>query len=455
MGGDAADLTGELCAYVAGFPASRVPPDVVERAKLHVLDTIGAMLSGSVLEPGRLIIDFVRQQGGVPAATVLASRVRTNAVQAALANGTMAHADETDDVHHSAQTHPGAAVVPAALALAEAEHRSGGDLVTAVVIGYDVICRVSRALDRPWMYERGLNFRSISAGFGSAAAASRTLGLSEQQTRFAMAFSATQVSGLHTWRQDPRHVDKAVCLAGLPARNGVTAALWAREGFTATSRVFDGPDNLFQAFCEQPHPEELTRGLGTDFEILGTGIKKYPGGQPVQATLEAYFTLVGQYGLKEPDIRQIVVRLPESEADTVNDRMMPDINCQYLLAVAMLDGAVGFAAAHDFERMLAADVLALKERVRVVADAELTARHPAVRAAIVEVTTSDGRCLRQMVDRTPGGPRNPLTREEIEAKFLSLSAPVLGNRRAQNVVEQVRDLERLPDVAGLARLMRA
>lgn len=447
------DLTGELSVYIAGAK-EELPQSVMDRAKLHILDTIGAALSGSLLEPGRLIIEFVRQQGGFPEASVMASTVQTSAIQAALANGTMAHADETDDVHLSAQTHPGAAVVPAALAVAESQHRSGSDLITAVVLGYDVICRTSRALDRPWMSERGLNFRSISAGFGATAAASRLLGLGEEQTRYALAFAATQVSGLHTWRQDPQHVDKALCLAGVPARNAVTAALWAKAGFTATSAVFDGPDSIFKAFCEQPRPSELTHELGARYEILGTGIKKYPVGQPVQAALEGYFSLIGEHGLTGRDIREVVVRLQDSEANTVNDRLMPDINCQYLLAVAMLDGAINFQNAHDFERMHATDVLEMKRRVRLLADAELSKQHPTIRSAIVEVTTWDGRHFRTLMDRVPGAPYSPLTVEEIEAKFLSLSIPVLGESRAQGVIERVRQLEDLPDMAELGTLLR-
>ncbi len=378
------DLTGRISAYIAGEQAGQVPQAVLGRAKLHILDTIGAMLSGSLLKPGRLIIEFARTQGGITETSVVASGVRTSAVQAALANATMAHADETDDAHFPTITHPGSVVVPAALAVAEREHRRGKDLITAVVLGYDIMCRTSKALDRTWMSERGIHSGAICGGFGAAAAASRLLGLSEKQVRYALAFAGTQASGLYTWRQDPEHIDKALCFSGVPARNGVTAALWAQAGLTATSAIFDGPDNLLKAFSEQAHPNELTQELGDRYEILDTSIKKYPGGQPIQATLEGYFRLVREHGLKAQDIRQIMVGLPGSQAHTVNDRLMPDVNCQYLLAVAMLDNSIDFQSAHDFERMHAADVLEMKKRVQLRVDAELTKNFPAVRAAIVE-----------------------------------------------------------------------
>jgi len=449
-----ADITGRLSDYIVGEEPERVPQHVRQRAQLHILDTIGAMLSGSLLKVGRVAIEFARSQGGRPESSVVASDVKTNAVQAALANGMLAHADETDDAHFSTVTHPGSVVVPAALAVGEREHRSGKELITAVILGYDIMCRTNKGLDRDWMSQRGLHPGSICAGFGAVAVAARLLRLPAIQTRYALAFTGTQASGLNTWRQDPEHIDKALCYSGIPARNGVTAALWAQAGFTATSAIFEGPDNLFRAFCNEAQPMELIQDLGSRYEILDTSIKKYPAGQPVQATLEGYFRLVKEHGLKAEDIREILVRLPASQARTVNDRLMPDVNCQYLLAVAMLDGAIDFANAHDFERMRAADVLEMKKRVRLAADPELTRKHPAVRAAIVELTTSDGRHFETLVDPLPGAPYNPLPAGEVERKFLSLSAPTLGEKRAETALERLRELENLFDVATLLDSLR-
>ncbi len=412
------------------------------------------MISGSLLKPGKLIIDFIRSQGGLPEASVAATNMRTNVILAALGNATLAHADETDDAHFPTVTHPGSVIVPATFALAERDHHRGKEVISAVVLGYDIMCRVSRALDRNWMSERGLHTGSISGGFGAAAAASYLLGLSEKEIRFAMAFVGSQASGLNTWRQDPEHVDKALIFSGIPARNGLTAALWAKGGFTATSAIFEGPDNLFKAFCEQPRPEELSKELGTRFELLETSIKKYPGGQPMQATLEGYFKLVRDHAIQTESIQKILVRLPESQARTVNDRMMPDVNCQYLLAVAMLDGKVDFQSSHDFARMRDPKLLELKKRVYLQADPELTKKHPAVRSAVVEITTQDGHQYETLVDRLPGAPYNPFSPKEIEEKFLLLSEPVLGKSQCGSLVERVLGLEKENDVASVTGLLR-
>ncbi|HWP57940.1 MAG TPA: MmgE/PrpD family protein [Candidatus Acidoferrales bacterium] len=445
------NLTEKLAAYIAGERPRQLPQSIVERAKTHILDTLGAMISGSTLKPGRVAIEFVRAQAGPPEATVVATGIKTGAILAALANAMTAHADETDDAHFPTVTHPGSVILPSALAIAEREHRSGHELITAVVLGYDVMCRLNKALGREWMSERGIHAGSISSVFGAAAAAGRLLGLNAEQVRYALALAGTQASGINTWRQDPEHIDKAFCYAGAPARNGVSAALMVRAGFTATPTVFDGEENLFRAFSERPRPEELLQELGARFEISDTSIKKYPAGQPMQATLSGYFSLVNEHGLDGLEqVQKIVVRLPDTQARTINDRHMPDVNCQYLLAVAMLDGKVDFQNAHDFARMRDPKVLELKKRVEIRADAELTGKFPAVRSAIVEIFTTDGRRFETLVERVPGAPYNPLPPAEVEEKFLSLSAPVLGESRAQAVAQSVRELEKIADVAALA-----
>src|SRR6266545_4139014 len=185
-------LTEQLSEYIAGASAEQLPALVVERARIHILDAIGAIISGSLLKPGRLIIDFVRAQGGGPEASVIATNLKTSAIYAALANGVMAHADETDDTHFPTVTHPGSVVVPTAIAIGEKKRLSGKDLLASVVLGYDVMCRVSKALDRKWMQERCIHAGSICAGFGAAATAARLLRLPDKQVAYALAFAGTQ-----------------------------------------------------------------------------------------------------------------------------------------------------------------------------------------------------------------------------------------------------------------------
>ena len=444
------NITETLSNYIVSDRAAQLPQAVVERAKIHLLDTLGAMISGSTLKPGTVAIEFVRGQGGPAQATVVATNLRTSAILAALANAMTAHADETDDAHFPTVTHPGSVILPAALAAAELRRRSGRELINAYVLGYDVMCRINKAFDRNWMGQRGLHAGSLCAVFGVAAAASRLLGLNAQQARHALALAGTQASGINTWRQDPEHIDKALCFSGASARNGVSAALMAEAGFTGTATVFEGEENFFKAFSDHAHPEETIKELGSRYELLDTSIKKYPAGQPMQATLEGYFRLVRENRLDGRQIRKITVRLPETQARTINDRHMPDVNCQYMLAAAMIDGKIDFQNSHDFARMHDPAVLERKKCVEIVADAELTKIFPAVRPAIVEINMIDGGHFKILIDRVPGAPYNPLSAAEVEEKFLLLSVPVLGEARSKAIVESARGLENLTDLAGLA-----
>jgi 2-methylcitrate dehydratase PrpD len=444
------NITEALCNYIVGDRAARLPAPVVERAKIHILDTLGAMISGSQLKPGQVAVEFVRGQGAPRDAAVVATDLRTSPILAALANAMTAHADETDDAHFPTVTHPGSVILPAALAIAETRRRSGTELINAVVLGYDVMCRINKSFDRHWMGQRSLHAGSLCAVFGAAAAASRLLGANALQTRHALALAGSQASGINTWRQDPEHIDKALCFSGAPARNGVTAALMAEAGFTGTASVFEGEENFFKAITDNANPEETIKDLGERYELLDTSIKKYPAGQPIQATLEGYFRLVKEHKIDGKQIEKIVVRLPDTQARTINDRHMPDVNCQYMLAVAMIDGKIDFQNSHDFERMHDPQVLEYKKRVEIVADAELTKIFPAVRSAIVEITTRSGGPFKILLDRMPGAPYNPLTQGEVEEKFNLLSVPVLGSQRSEAIVDAARNLEALTDVGQLA-----
>lgn len=448
-------VTGAVCSFISSLKAEAIPPVVLDRAALHLLDTIGAIISGASLKPGRVITDFVRAEGSRGESTVLAGSLRTSPALAALGNGTMAHADETDDAHFSALIHPGACIVPAVLAVGESRHASGRDVVTAVVVGYDVMARLSKAIDGPHMKRRGFNGSGLCGSLGAAAAVANLLGLPETASRYALALAATQASGLAIWRLDHEHVQKALSFGGFPARNGVTAALMAAGGFTAPSDVFDGEYNFLGTFSRAPAPEQLTGDLGTRFELMGTSIKKYPAGQPLQATLDALLRIVGDERLTADHLADLTVRLPESAADTVNARSMADVNAQFLIAVALLDGGVDFPSSHDDARMESPEVRSLMSRIRLVADPELTRAWPARRMATVELRTMDGRTFSHTSETSPGSPENPLSADEVAAKFVGLVEGTMGRGSALRASEALLDVLHSADISEPIRLLGA
>jgi 2-methylcitrate dehydratase PrpD len=385
---------------------------------------------------------------------VIGSRILTTAVNAALANGMLAHADETDDSHAPSLTHPGCGIVPAALAMAERQHRSGTALLGAVALGYDVGCRLTQSLDAYQFREDGHSTHSFGPMFGAAAAAGALAGLREHQVRHLLSYAAQQASGISCWMRDTDHVEKAFDFGGMPARNGVAAATMVAAGFTGVEDVFAGERNFFIAYGRSPDPEMLISGLGTTYEIMNTNIKRWSVGSPIQAPLDSLLALIEQEHIGADDVEKLVVRVARQGANTVDDRNMPDICLQHMCAVMLLDGTVTFKSAHDQKRMRDRKVLELRRRIELRADDVLTRAMPS-REGIVEIRLRDGREFKHHTKAVRGTADNPMTRGEVDTKAYDLMAPVIGKKRARRLCDAVWSLEQLRDVCALRPLLRA
>ena len=447
-------VMGRLSAYIAAALRRQLPPAVVEKTKHHILDTIAAMISGSRLAPGKKAIAYVRTLGGVKEAGVIGSNIITTAVNAALANGMLAHGDETDDSHAPSLTHPGCGIVPAALAMAERERRNGAALLRAVALGYDVGCRLTLSLDPYQFREDGHSTHSFGPMFGAAAAAGALAGLRERQVRHLLSFTAQQASGISCWMRDGEHVEKAFDFGGMPARNGVAAATMVASGFTGVDDVFSGERSFFVAYGRKPDPAVLVHDLGAIYEIMNTNIKRWSVGSPIQAPLDSLRDLIREHQIKAQDVEKVVVRVAHQGANTVDNRDMPDICMQHICAVMLIDGTVTFASSHDDKRMRDRAVLALRSRIELRGDDALSAAMPS-RQGIVEITLRDGRELMHHTKAVHGTAENPMTRAEVDEKSFDLMAPVIGKARARRLCDAVWKLEKVHDVRGLRALLRA
>jgi len=453
-GSQISPVMSQLSAYIASALRRSLPPAVIEKTKHHILDTLAAMISGSRLAPGMRAIGYVKTLGGVKEACVIGSNIITTAVNAALANGMLAHADETDDSHAPSLTHPGCGIVPAALAMAERERRNGAALLRAVALGYDVGCRLTQSLDAYQFREDGHSTHSFGPMFGAAAAAGALADLRERQVRHLLSFTAQQASGISCWMRDGEHVEKAFDFGGMPARNGVTAATMVAHGFTGVDDVFAGERSFFVAYGRKPDPAVLARGLGANYEIMNTNIKRWSVGSPVQAPLDSLRDLILKHQIKAADVEKVVVRVAHQGANTVDNRDMPDICMQHMCAVMLIDGNVTFASSHDQKRMRDREVLALRNRIELRGDDALSAAMPS-RQGIVEVRLRDGRELKRHTTAVRGTAENPMTRGEVDEKSYDLMAPVIGRARARKLCDAVWKLEKVRDSRGLRPLLRA
>lgn len=457
---DISPVMERLSTYMSEAKDRALPAEVVEKAKHHILDTLGAMVSGSELVPGRAALRFAREYGGKQVATVVASNILCGPIEAAFANGELGHSDETDDSHGPSRSHPGVSVVPAALAGGELFGISGAHFLRAVTLGYDVGTRVTMSMGGPaYQAATHRSTHSTVAAFAAASAAGCTASLDAQRMRVLLDYSAQQVSGFGAWKRDTQHMEKAYVFAAKPAAGGVAAAILAHSGWTGVDDVFSGSDNFFEAFAPRENgvlkadPQQLVDNLGERFEVTRTNIKKWPVGSPIQAPLDALANFFKQRSFTADDVKKVVVRIAHDEVNTVSNREMPDICLQHMIAVMLLDRKVTFRSAHNLQRMKDPSVLRQRAKVEVVADPRIDARRPR-REAIVELTLNDGTHLNEWVRNVRGTAQNPMTREEVADKARDLIAPVLSAEVCSALIEKVLDIERLEDIRQLRPLLQ-
>ncbi len=439
-----------LSTYMAEARNRALPDNVVQETTHHIVDTIAAMVSGSELPPGRMAIKFAQDYGGEKIATVVASHVLCGPIEAAFANGMLAHSDETDDDFTTGGAHPGCAVVPAALASAEQFGISGTHFLRAVALGYDIGMRAMMTVG-PGMKET----HNLVGTMGATAAAGCAASLSAQQMRWLLDYAAQQAgAGIGAWRRDTEHIEKAFLFGAMGARNGVNAALVVHSGWTGVNDILSGPNNFVESLNPKADPAGMIEQLGESYGVTQTTLKKWTTGGPIQAPLDALGNLRKRQPFAADQVKQVVVRAATSAAYTVNNRDMPDICLQHLVAVMLIDKTVSFRAAHDKARMQDAAVLRERAKVQLVPDEDLEKLIP-VRVAIVEVTLNDGTRLSERVEHVRGTPENPMTRDEVVAKARELMAPVLGGAICSNLIERVLGLDNVKDVRELRPFLQA
>jgi len=441
----ASQVMTRLSTYMSEAWNRALPDDVIEKAKHHILDTFAAMISGSELPPGRAAIRFARAYGGEKVAMVVGSNILCGPMEAAMANGVLAHADETDDSWPGGW-HPGCNVVPAALAAGEQFGISGMHFMRAVTLGYDLGSRVLITL-RPGLSDTHKSTHSIGGVFGAAAAAGCAAKLNTQQMRWLLDYTAQQSSGIAAWDRDTDHIEKGFVFGGMPARSGVTSALLVQSGWTGIDDIISGDDNFLLA--NAPHGDEkaLIDGLGERYEIVPTSIKKWTVGSPIQAPLDALEIMFKKHSFDAQQVKEVVVRM--SPGSVVDNREMPDVCIQHMIAIMLIDKTATFRSAHDKARMQDAAVLRERAKVRLEPGSGRGDRQP-----LVVVTLMDGTRLTEDVTAVLGTVNNPMTREQVVAKCRDLMAPVLGAAAAGKIVERTLDLGTMRNIRELRPLLQ-
>jgi 2-methylcitrate dehydratase PrpD len=442
------DIMRRLSAYMSEARARELPADVVERARRHVLDALAAMVSGSELVPGRNALRFARSYGGRAVATVVGDRTVCGAIEAALVNGTLAHADETDDTLAPGPWHPGCNVVPAALALGEQFGASGSHFLRAVVLGYDIGTRIMAAIQPGATTALKLTY-GIAGTFGAAAAGASLAGFDAQKMRWVLSYAAQQASGLETFPRDPDHTEKGFIFGGMPARSGVTAVLLVNSGWTAVHDALVGEESFVTAHAPTGKAELLIDRLGERYEITRANIKRWTVGFPIHAPLDAIEALLKKQPIDVEQITELVVRY---QPGSITDNSGPsDINVQHALALMLIDKKLTFRSVHDLARMKDPAVVRLRGKIRLVAPPAGGTPPPLLQFTMA----GGGRVVQDGVGPVLGTAANPLSREQLVAKCRALMSPVLGAAQAGRLIDRVLTIDQMPNLRALRPLLQA
>src|SRR5665213_1073912 len=443
-----------MAGYIADAKKLELPDEVAWRAKQHFLDSVASVVSGSARPAGRagsawLDVAFA---GAVGPCSILGSAKKSSAYGAAMTNGMAAHADETDDSHAPSLSHPGCSVAPAILAAAEEVGATGSDVLRAYVVGYDIGTRIGRATQSAFR-DRSIgkwSSHSVVGTLCAAAAAGAIYGFDRDEARFLLSYATQLTSGVTTWVRDQSHVQKAFVFAGMPASHAILAASMVRAGCDGVDDPFSGAPNWLQAMSESPDTTELTSELGSRFEVMLATIKKYAVGSPSQAAIEAVVQLLAEQAIPAADVESITVALPSESAVVVDNRAMPNVNVQYLVAGTLLDGGFSMRMSQDQERLADPEVMALMARVALVPEEEFAHQ----RAARVEISLRNGRgLLSRTVRDVRGTPKNPMSFEESRTKAEDLIGEVTGAPRATAACDLVSHLEDVGDITELIALL--
>lgn len=428
-------ITRDFAEFIASTSYQDLPEDVLNQAKLCFLDFLGVSLKGSHSKSATMVRNIIGTGGE---STVIGGNTN-NPMDAALANGVSAHCLDLDDGHRLAQLHPGACVIPAALALAESFKKSGKEFITALVVGYQVSIQMGMFLN-PSHRQKGFHSTGTCGTMGATAAASKIMELDEEGILNALGLAGTQAAGLlesdHSGSM-AKHLH-----AGKAAQAGVLSALLAKKGFTGAHSIFEGKEGLFRAmgdlndqesFFKEPVSENSTP---EEFEILRVYFKKYPVCRHLHSSLDATLSLIKNENIKASDIQEITVKT--YKIASLHDNYQPETtegfrqSLPVSTAIAIINGNL------DMENINNSNwdkITEISSKIRIQCDEDLNKLYPQKRPSQVTIK-SKNHFYTERIDLAKGEPENPFTKDELLNKFSILNPHV-----DVNILKTLDDME--------------
>jgi 2-methylcitrate dehydratase PrpD len=459
-----AGLTRYVAEFVCGVQAEDLPDDVMALGKKSILDGLGLALSGSVAKSGELVrrhLDDIGLARGP--ATVIGSNLRVAPRFAAFANGVGVHADDYDDTQlavasdrvYGLLTHPTAPALPAALAMGEALGADGRSVVLAYHLGVEVECKVAEAIN-PRHYQTGFHATATCGPFASASAAAKLMGLDVETTQRALSIAASQSAGL---RENFGTMTKPFH-AGRASESGVAAAQFASYGWTATDKILEAPRGFFSAAGGGYDPSAIEGKLGAPWTFAdpGVSIKPHPSGSLTHPGMTEMMRLILEYDIRPEDVVRVRVGTNSNMPNALihhrpRNELQAKFSMEFCTAILLLERRAGLNEFVD-EVVLRPDVQRMIEKVDFVVDddAERAGYHKMT--TIIDVELKDGRRISGRADFGKGSPAKPMSYDEVAGKFREcVEFARFPSARAEEVVAMVRDLETLPSIDRLTRVL--
>ena len=455
------EITKELADYGHRLKFHHLPEEVVDRVKYLFLDFIGVAWRGSRERSSRSMIGFVRDMSkNDRTGVIIGTDEKASCVYAALANGTSGHAVEMDDVNNEASLHPGVAVFPSALATGEMTGASGRRFIEAVVLGYEVMVRLGRALGPEAHYRRGFHPTGTCGVFGSSVAASKVMGLGAETMASALGISGSQAAGSMEFLAEGAWTKRFH--AGWAAHSGIIAARLARHGFKGPRTIIEGRDGFLHAYSDRSDETRILADLGSRFEVLRVSVKPHSCCRYMQPPIDGILTLVRDHDIRPEEVEGVrlgtlragSLLIAEPREAKYNPQTVVDaqFSMPFGAAVALLYRKAALKEFHPAKIGLG-EVRQMMDRVEYFEDPELEKAFPEQWGATVEILARGGKRYVTRVEYPKGDPENPLSWQELIEKFNDLTGRLMTKERRLKIVDQARGLERIRNIRDWSPLL--
>ena len=442
--------TKRLADLCVGIQYNDFPDEAIRKGKECILDTMGCMLAGYKGEEAAILLKYVKEAGGKPEATIVGSGQRSNAVTAALVNGTLGHALDFDDNQHSLMGHPSAVILPAVLSLGEKVGSSGESVLEAFLVGFEVVCKIGKGV-KPHLFSNGWHATSTVGVLGAAAAAGKLLGLDSDKIASALGLAGSLAGGLRSnfgTMTKPLHIGKA-------AENGVLSALLVKNGFTASPQILEVKNGFCYMFSGQYDLNKIVDGFANPCEIVSPGVhlKPYPSCLETHSTIESTLFLVESYDIGPEDVQSVECGLAPLAVDVLihnNPRtgLEGKFSAPYAVATAVVYRSASLAQYTD-EAVRNPTVQAIMQKVTVVPRPELGIGQ----SAIVTIRLKNGSEYVRRVDITTGHLEKPMSLDQIKNKYRTCAHSVVNDDNIEKSIDKILSLEKLSGIGQLTSLI--